>query len=75
MPKASPSHAPLDPNETRALESLAQRDKANASVRVELGNLYMDHGQFDDAEAPKYAMLEHERRHRDDDFRKSATRD
>ena len=48
-PKASPSHSPLDPNETRALESLAQRDKANASVRVELGNLYMDHGQFDDA--------------------------
>lgn len=48
-PQAGPSHAPLDPNETRALESLAQRDKSNAAVRVELGNLYMDHGQFDDA--------------------------
>jgi tetratricopeptide (TPR) repeat protein len=48
-PHAAPSRAPVDPNEARALESLAIRDKANVSVRVELGNLYMDHGQFVDA--------------------------
>jgi cytochrome c-type biogenesis protein CcmH/NrfG len=48
-PHASPSRTPVDPNEARALESLAARDKANASVRIELGNLYMDHGQFSDA--------------------------
>ena len=33
------------------------------------------HGQFDDVEAPKYTMLENERRHHDGDFRKSATHD
>lgn len=33
------------------------------------------HGQFDDVEAPKYAMLEHERRDRDDHFRKRTTHD
>jgi cytochrome c-type biogenesis protein CcmH/NrfG len=48
-PHAAPSHTPVDPNEARALESLAARDKANTSVRIELGNLYMDHGQFADA--------------------------
>jgi tetratricopeptide (TPR) repeat protein len=51
-PHAGPpaqGRTPADPNEVRALESLAARDKANASVRVELGNLYMDHGQWDDA--------------------------
>jgi predicted Zn-dependent protease len=48
-PHASASHAPVDPNEVRALESLANRDKANASVRIELGNLYMDHGQWAEA--------------------------
>jgi cytochrome c-type biogenesis protein CcmH/NrfG len=39
----------VDPNEVRALESLAARDNTNTSVRVELGNLYMDHRRFDDA--------------------------
>jgi tetratricopeptide (TPR) repeat protein len=48
-PLTAASHAPVDPNEARALESLASRDNANASVRVELGNLYMDHGRFADA--------------------------
>jgi predicted Zn-dependent protease len=48
-PHAGPSRSPVDPNEARALESLAGRDKANASVRIELGNLYMDHGQWADA--------------------------
>ena len=39
----------LDPNEVRALESLAAREKGNAQARVELGNLLMDHGQYEDA--------------------------
>lgn len=39
----------LDPNEMRALESLAAREKGNAQARVELGNLLMDHGQYEDA--------------------------
>ena len=38
-----------DPNEVRALESLAAREKGNAQARVELGNLLMDHGQYEDA--------------------------
>lgn len=41
--------SPVDPNELQALESLAARDKANAQVRVELGNLLMDHSRFDEA--------------------------
>lgn len=40
---------PVDPNEVKALESLAARDNTNPTVRVELGNLYMDHRRFDDA--------------------------
>ena len=48
-PAATPSAAPLDPNEVKALESLAARDAKNAKVRAELGNLLMDHGSFDDA--------------------------
>lgn len=39
----------LDPNEVRALESLAARDAKNAEARVELGNLLMDHERFEDA--------------------------
>ena len=38
-----------DPNEVRALESLAARGKANVQARIELGNLLMDHSQFDEA--------------------------
>jgi cytochrome c-type biogenesis protein CcmH len=38
-----------DPNEVRALESLAAREKGNAQARIELGNLLMDHGQYEDA--------------------------
>ncbi len=41
--------SPLDPDEVRALESLAARQPRDASVRVELGNLYMDHKRWDDA--------------------------
>jgi cytochrome c-type biogenesis protein CcmH/NrfG len=38
-----------DPNEVKALESLAAREKGNAQARIELGNLLMDHGQYEDA--------------------------
>ncbi len=41
--------APLDAGEVRALESLAARQPADATVRVQLGNLYMDHQRWDDA--------------------------
>lgn len=47
-PAGHGSSAP-DPNEVRALESLAGRDKTNAQARVELGNLYMDHARYQDA--------------------------
>jgi cytochrome c-type biogenesis protein CcmH/NrfG len=48
-PGLGASAAPaLDPNEVKALESLAARDKGNAQVRVELGNLYMDHQRYDE---------------------------
>lgn len=49
--RGGPQHAPqaLDPNELRALESLADRDKTNAQVRVELGNLLMDHERWEGA--------------------------
>jgi tetratricopeptide (TPR) repeat protein len=39
----------VDPNEIRATESLAARQPRDAGVRVELGNLLMDAGRFDDA--------------------------
>jgi predicted Zn-dependent protease len=39
----------IDPNEVKALESLAARDKVNPQVRTELGNLYMDHQRYDEA--------------------------
>jgi cytochrome c-type biogenesis protein CcmH/NrfG len=39
----------LDPNELRALESLAAREPRNAPVRVELGNLLMDHERWEEA--------------------------
>jgi cytochrome c-type biogenesis protein CcmH/NrfG len=48
---APPASGPaaLDPNEAQALESLAGRDPADVAVRVELGNLYMDHERWDEA--------------------------
>jgi tetratricopeptide (TPR) repeat protein len=49
---AAPPAAPRatgDPNEARALESLAARDKVNVTVRVKLGHLYTDAGQWDKA--------------------------
>lgn len=50
-PGAERSHpAPvLDPDELRALESLARKDKANAQVRVDLANLLMDHARYEEA--------------------------
>jgi Flp pilus assembly protein TadD len=41
--------AALDPSEVRALTALAAKEKDNAGVRVELGNLHMDHDKCDDA--------------------------
>jgi predicted Zn-dependent protease len=38
---------PADPDEVRTLESLAAREKQNVQVRIELGNLFMDHAQYD----------------------------
>jgi len=53
---ATPAGAPVaptapafDPNEARALESLAQRAPQDVAARVELGNLYMDNERWDDA--------------------------
>src|SRR5262245_14560398 len=52
-PDASGPHgagvSALDPNEVKALESLAARDRSNVSARIELGNLLMDHSRFDEA--------------------------
>lgn len=39
----------IDPSEVRALTSLAEREKDNPAVRVELGHLYADHERCDDA--------------------------
>src|SRR5258708_17115869 len=46
-PPASPPA--LDPNELKALESLAARARGNPQVRAELGNLLMDHSRVDAA--------------------------
>jgi len=46
---AAPAQSALDPNEAQALEALAGRDPADVGVRVELGNLYMDHERWDEA--------------------------
>jgi cytochrome c-type biogenesis protein CcmH/NrfG len=39
----------LNPDEVKALESLAARQPGDASPRVELGNLYMDAGRWEEA--------------------------
>ncbi len=46
---AASARAALDPNEVSAMESLAARQPRDSDVRVELGNLYMDHERWDDA--------------------------
>jgi tetratricopeptide (TPR) repeat protein len=50
-PNAASGGAPstLDPSEVRALSSLAEREKSNILVRVQLGDLLMDHAQPADA--------------------------
>jgi tetratricopeptide (TPR) repeat protein len=50
-PAAGHDHpvGPADPDEVRTLESLAARDKQNVQVRIELGNLLMDHAQYADS--------------------------
>jgi cytochrome c-type biogenesis protein CcmH/NrfG len=51
-PRSSPparGATPPDPNELHALESLASREPKNVEVRLQLGNLLMDHEQFADA--------------------------
>ena len=46
---AAPATKSLNPDEVAALESLAARQPGDASVRVELGNLYMDAERWDEA--------------------------
>jgi cytochrome c-type biogenesis protein CcmH/NrfG len=46
---AAPARPAIDPDEVKAMESLAQRQPQDAAVRTELGNLYMDHEEWDEA--------------------------
>jgi tetratricopeptide (TPR) repeat protein len=46
---AAPASSTLDPNEEQALVALAERDPGDVAVRVELGNLYMDHQMWEKA--------------------------
>lgn len=48
-PDSPPAAHALDPNEVKALEALAAREPQNASARIELGNLFMDHERWDEA--------------------------
>ncbi len=48
-PRTAPRPTAVDPNELHALESLATREPRNADVRLQLGNMMMDHEQFGDA--------------------------
>ena len=45
----APATKGLNPDEVSALESLAARQPGDASVRVELGNLFMDAERWDEA--------------------------
>jgi cytochrome c-type biogenesis protein CcmH/NrfG len=46
---ATAPFARVDANELKALDSLAARQPQDAGVRVELGNLHMDAGRFEEA--------------------------
>jgi cytochrome c-type biogenesis protein CcmH/NrfG len=46
---APPASVTIDPDELRAMEQLAARQPADAGVRTELGNMYMDAQRWDDA--------------------------
>jgi tetratricopeptide (TPR) repeat protein len=48
-PAAAASSARLDPAEVRTLTALAEREKKNLNVRLELGQLLLEHGQAADA--------------------------
>jgi cytochrome c-type biogenesis protein CcmH/NrfG len=48
-PAAAPASARFNPDEAKALESLAARQPGDTAPRVELGNLYMDAGRWDEA--------------------------
>jgi tetratricopeptide (TPR) repeat protein len=49
-PAAGPATPPrLNPDEAKAMESLAARQPGDVAVRVELGNLYMDAERWDEA--------------------------
>jgi len=48
-PAAGSGARAIDPNEVEALELLASRAPEDASTRVELGNLYMDHDRWEEA--------------------------
>jgi tetratricopeptide (TPR) repeat protein len=45
----APGPPRLNPDEVKAMESLAARQPGDAAVRVELGNLYMDAERWDEA--------------------------
>lgn len=47
--EAAPARPAANPDEVKALESLAARQPADAAVRVELGNLHMDAERWDEA--------------------------
>jgi cytochrome c-type biogenesis protein CcmH/NrfG len=49
VPAKAPAAARLNPDEVKALESLAARQPGDASVRTELGNLYMDAERWNEA--------------------------
>ena len=49
-PAAAPAKPGLNPDEAKALESLAARQPGDAAVRVELGNLHMDAERWDEAD-------------------------
>jgi predicted Zn-dependent protease len=46
---SAPAKPGLDPDEAKALESLAARQPADVAVRVELGNLHMDAERWEEA--------------------------
>jgi cytochrome c-type biogenesis protein CcmH/NrfG len=46
---ATPAAKGLNPDEVKAMESLAARQPGDVAVRVELGNLYMDAERWDEA--------------------------
>ncbi len=48
-PAAAPAKPGPNPDEVKALESLAARQPDDAAVRVELGNLHMDAERWDEA--------------------------